>query len=139
MQNYKNHAHWVPSYHFVTIPLMVASLVYCMARALGNGEDKLLFGLLGFTILLLGSVSFHCRSFALKVQDRMVALEENFRHYRLTGSPIHPGLKLEQVIALRFASDDEFPQLCKEALEEKLSNAEIKKRVKTWKPDYRRA
>jgi hypothetical protein len=118
---------------------MVLTLICCAALAYHNPEDKLVFGLLGLTILLLGSVSFHCRSFALKVQDRTIILEENFRHYRLTGEPLNAKLKLEQIIALRFASDAEFPNLCNKAIEENLSNTQIKQLIKTWKADYLRA
>lgn len=139
MQHYKNHTHWVPLYHFVTIPLMVVSLICCAVLAYQNPEGKLVFVLLGITTLLLGSVSFHCRSFALKVQDRTIIMEENFRHYRLTGQTLHPKLTVEQIIALRFASDAEFPTLCTKSVEENLSNTEIKQLIITWRADHLRA
>jgi hypothetical protein len=48
-------------------------------------------------------------------------------------------LTLSQVIALRFASDEEFPLLAQRAADEGLTNNAIKKEVKNWRPDYHRA
>jgi len=44
-------------------------------------------------------------------------------------------LQIKQIIALRFASDDEFIQLSDRAVKEKLSNSDIKKLIKNWKED----
>ena len=137
-QNYKNHVHWVPLYHFITIPAMVVAL-FLSWYYLSSSGNRFVAGILMLMVVIIGSVSFHCRSFALKVQDRTILLEENFRHYRLTGNVLDPGLSPGQVIALRFASDDEFIELCKKSIEENLSGDQIKKLIKQWKPDYGRA
>jgi len=82
---------------------------------------------------------FFARNFALKAQDRAIRAEENFRHYLLTGKPFDSKLTLRQIIGLRFASDEEFPELAKKASEESLSEEDIKKAIKNWKADFDRA
>ena len=98
--------------------------------------QPLLFLLLVFTLI---SVAFHSRSFALKAQDRAIRAEENFRYFVLTGNPLPYGLTIDQVIALRFASDEEFVSLVEMTLRENLTPKEIKQAVKNWKADYHRA
>jgi hypothetical protein len=78
---------------------------------------------------------YYLRSFALKAQDRAIRAEENFRHYLLTGKPLDSRLTIRQIIGLRFASDEEFPELAKKAAESGMSEEEIKKSIKNWKPD----
>ena len=139
-QTYKNHVHYVPLYHFLTflaMVILIAGAVYNLITC--KAEQALQSWLLLLLIFTLISVSFHNRSFALKVQDRAVRAEENFRYFILTGNPLPHALTLSQVIALRFAGDDEFVSLVEKALEENLSPKEIKRAVKNWKADYHRA
>jgi hypothetical protein len=141
VQNFENHVHWVPLYHFVTLSGMFSLpliTVYLLLTS-SNESDKTILILLLVLSLVVISVSFHCRSFALKVQDRAIRTEENLRHYILTGNVMDEGITLEQIIALRFASDEEFVALTKRALEENLTNEEIKKSIKNWRADYYRA
>jgi hypothetical protein len=90
-------------------------------------------------VLTLISVSFHCRSFALKAQDRAIRAEENLRYFILTGKRLNQDLSLEQIIALRFASDEEFVSMTQIAIEQNLKPDEIKRLIKDWRPDYYRA
>lgn len=139
-QTYKNHVHYVPLYHFLTFLAMVIliagavyNLITCKTEQI---LQSLLFLLLIFTLI---SVSFHNRSFALKAQDRAVRAEENFRYFILTGNPLPHRLTIYQIIALRFASDEEFVSLVERTLRENLTPKEIKQAVKNWKADYHRA
>ncbi len=75
------------------------------------------------------------RVFALKAQDRAIRVEENFRHYLLTGEPLDPRLTTRQVIGLRFAADDEFVTLAKSAAESGTSEKEIKQAIQNWRAD----
>ena len=79
------------------------------------------------------------RLYALKVQDRVIRLEERLRLTTLCAEPLRariPELTEEQLIALRFASDAEVRGLAERALSEKLSRADIKKAIQNWRPDY---
>ena len=83
-------------------------------------------------------IYWYARRFALKAQDRAIRAEENFRHFILTGKPLDNRLRMSQIIALRFAPDDEFPSLAKKAVEEKLRSKEIKAAIQNWKADHNR-
>ena len=138
-QNYKNHSQVVYSYYLLTgVPILVLIIMACIRlwEAAGPNRD------LWVAILLIGwillTMLFRSRGFALIAQDRAIRAEESLRYYMLTGKPFDARLTLSQVIALRFASDAELPGLAAKAAEQGLSNKEIKKEIRTWKPDLRR-
>jgi hypothetical protein len=82
---------------------------------------------------------FKVRTYSLKVQDRVIRLEERLRLAQLMPEPLRsriPELTVDQLCGLRFASDAEVAKLAERALNEKLSRADIKKAIKTWRPDY---
>lgn len=140
MQNFQNHRKFKPDapfqvylYIFVTSLNILAVANLCRALCRANGRiDALLFVLTGLS-LLAGYFVF--RSFSLKAQDRAIRAEENIRHFVLTGKLLDKTLQIKQIIALRFAPDDEFIQLADRAVKEKLSNTDIKKLIKNWKED----
>jgi len=135
-QNYTNHSRWVPLYHFFTV---LGSLVLLIGSIINltksGGENLYNASLIVFGSLLLLLTAFYARAFALKAQDRAIKAEENFRHYVLTGKPLDSKLTVRQIIGLRFASDEEFPELANKAVEEKLSEKVIKKSIKNWRED----
>ena len=140
MQNYKNHRQIVPTYHGLTwiptIALLGGSIVNLFHT---NRENHYSAALIVLIAIILMSILVHARNFALRAQDRAVRAEENFRHFILTGKPLDSRLTMRQVIALRFASDEELPVLAQRAADEGLSNDAIKKAVVNWRPDYHRA
>jgi hypothetical protein len=83
-------------------------------------------------------IYWYARAFALRAQDRAIRAEENFRHFILTGKQFDNRLRMSQIIALRFAPDDEFPELAKKAVEENLRSKEIKSAIQKWKADHNR-
>ena len=135
-QNYSNHSRFVPLYHFFTLlgtlVLFIGSIVNLVKS---SGSNLYNASLIVFGSLLLLLTAFYARVFSLKAQDRAIKAEENFRHYLLTGKPLDSKLTVRQIIGLRFASDEEFPDLVKKAVNENLSEKDIKKSVKNWKAD----
>ena len=91
--------------------------------------------------LLFFAINYMRMHYALKLQDRIIRLEMRMRYYRLTQKPfevLEKRLSLQQLIALRFASDDELIDLISKAIKEELTPNEIKKSIKEWNPDYMR-
>ena len=139
-QEYSNHRHWVPLYHLLTFAAMGTLLLGSILFLFINKDKSFMLPfLLILMVLTLISVSFHCRSFALKAQDRAIRAEENLRYFILTGNRLKQDLSLYQIIALRFASDEEFVSLTARTIEQNLKPDEIKRLIKNWRPDYHRA
>jgi Family of unknown function (DUF6526) len=138
-QNYRNHTRLSTSYHFVTLPAILALLAGSIINLINSSDDNLYSAsLICLIAIILVSMFFHSRIFGLKAQDRAIRAEENLRHFMLTSRPLDSRLRLGQIIALRFAPDDEVVALAKRAAEEKLSARDIKKSIRNWKPDEHR-
>jgi hypothetical protein len=140
-QTYENHRRVYPVHHFVFLPLslitLIAAVVY-VVRSVNEGSDWLpaliILGL-AFMMFMLG---FIARRNGLVAQDRVIRAEEQWRHYMLTQNPLDSRLTVSQLIALRFASDEEFPQLAARAAEKQMKPNEIKKAIQQWRPDTHR-
>ena len=141
-QNVKNHSRYVPFYHFV-LPLALLALIVGSVINLFDclhKEDALysasLICLTGPILLLLW---WYCRSFALRAQDRAIRAEENLRYFAITGKLLDSKLTMGQIVALRFASNNEFVTLAHRAVEENMKPADIKKAIQHWREDHDRA
>jgi hypothetical protein len=140
-QNYANHRRFVLMYHGVLFALILLSLIgSCVNLAKSWGDHTRLYSaaLLVVVFVCLALIFVFARSFALRAQDRAIRAEENLRHFVLTGKLLDSRLTTRQVIGLRFAGDDEFAMLAKRAADENLSEDDIKKAVKNWRPDHYR-
>ena len=140
-QNYSNHARLRPMFHFFLFALVLAILAGSainLAKSIGT-PGMYSASLLAAIAVALIFMFFFMRIFALKAQDRAIRAEENLRHFALTGKLFDPRLTLSQVIALRFAPDEEFVELAQRAAKENLSNKDIKMAIKKWKADHHRA
>ena len=139
-QNFKHHARFVPLYHYfaglMVIAILGGSIVNLFHADAHTHYSAALLVCVSIVLLIL---FWYARVFALKAQDRAIRAEENFRHYILTGKPFDSKLRMAQIIGLRFASDAEMPALAKKAVEENLSQKQIKQAVQNWKSDYDRA
>jgi hypothetical protein len=136
-QTFSNYTRWDPLYHFFALPvfllLAIAGLVHFIRRP-GLHSALMFIGAVALAI----AVS-KIRSYPLKVQDRVIRLEERLRLSSLLPEPLRsriPELTEGQLVALRFASDAEVPRLAERAISEKLSPTDIKKAIQTWRPDY---
>ncbi|HQR92823.1 MAG: hypothetical protein B7Y15_06675 [Bacteroidetes bacterium 24-39-8] len=138
-QNFQNHTRLVTLYHKITYPVLLAVLVGAGINLGNSSADNLYSASLIFVLALIVSITlYYARGFALKANDRAIRAEENFRHFMLTGKPLPLGLKLYQIVALRFASDEELPGLAQQAIAEKMGQKAIKAAIKNWKADYER-
>jgi Family of unknown function (DUF6526) len=141
-QNYSNHVKFVPTYHFFVLPVFVLNVVQSIISMvrLGltwNGAVHFL------TALALLVFAFNARVFALTVQDRVIRLEERLRFARLLPDDLKPRIEEftpGQLVALRYASDEELPGLAHKVLNDKVTDVNaIKKMVQHWRADYLRA
>lgn len=138
-QNYKNHRQFVFTYHILTLLALIALLIGSIRNMIYTSADNFYTAsLLVLVSFILLSLYIHSRAFALKAQDRAIRAEEGLRHFILTGKPLDSRLTLQQIIALRFASDEEFPTLAQRAADGNLSNDAIKKHIKLWRADTHR-
>jgi Family of unknown function (DUF6526) len=136
-QSYANHTQWVPLYHFIGSPLVLILLIWCTNRVVKMpSQDTILLLLVA---LILGVHHALVRLFSIKVQDRLIRLEEQLRLQRLLPEPMRARIgefTVHQLIAMRFASDEELPQLAATVLEQKLTSRKaIKQQIRKWRPD----
>ncbi len=140
-QDYNTHRRFVPMYHYVltliVVTIFIGSLVN-LYSSLGDHERVYSASLITAMSIAMSIIFWYMRAFPAKVQDRAIRAEENLRHYVLTGKLLDPRLKMSQIIALRFAPDEEYLELEKRAVDEGLTNDEIKKAIKNWKADHHR-
>jgi hypothetical protein len=140
-QNFKNHSRLAPRAYYVGMVMALIVIVFTLIYV--NDYEKGMNGMLTpvlFIDLCIGVIliGYYARAFALKAQDRAIRAEENLRRFAVTGKLFDPQLKISQIIALRFAADAEFVTLAKKAVDEKLTNKQIKEAIKNWKGDYYR-
>jgi hypothetical protein len=138
-QTFANHGKYDPVFHFVLSPLALVLFIGATAAAVNEGTGYAWWRAgVGF-VLFLGL--FKMRLYSLKVQDRVIRLEERLRLAQVLPdrSRSRIGELTEgQLIALRFASDAELPALVDKALAEKTAPTDIKKLIANWRPDYYR-
>jgi hypothetical protein len=135
-QSFKNHGRLDPPFHIVLATVLAVNLFIMLSNAWHN--------LNYFTAwLVILSIAawipvLKLRLYPLKVQDRVIRLEERLRLQALAPAEWHAQiyrLTEDQLIGLRFASDGEVVELAKQALEHNLTRKQIKERIKTWRPD----
>jgi hypothetical protein len=136
-QSLANHARFDPPFHFFILPVFAITVIVAIVQ-LFRDPSLLSAWLVVFMVAAMTAV-FKIRIYALKVQDRIIRMEERLRLAILVDKPLRAHiveLSESQLIGLRFASDAELPALTARTLSEKLSRAEIKKAVTQWRPDY---
>jgi hypothetical protein len=140
-QTYKTHVRMDPLYHYVLTVLLLATLVVSiinMVRSLNAEENVMQAVLLLLMTVAIVIIAILVRLYPLKSQDRAIRAEENLRHFVLTGKLLDSNLSNGQIIALRFADEQEYPTLCERAVKENLKPNEIKQAIVNWKADNNR-
>ena len=140
-QNYKNHIRFFPPFHFFVLPVFLINVIV-WAWLLYQTPSRLgLWQLVVAVALLLAALT--ARVMALAVQDRVIRLEMRLRMRELLPSDLQAAIASitrEQCVALRFASDAELPGLVRKVVAGELkSQADIKRQITQWQPDYFRA
>ena len=139
-QSYKSHRRYIPIYHFFVLPVIGINAIVEIVR-LVRAPTLYQAWLVLFAVALAIFVNVP-RFMAARVQDRVIRLEERIRLGRLLPAEMHgkiEQLRPSQLVALRFASDEELPGLARRVFDGELAKAdEIKKEIKTWRPDYLR-
>jgi hypothetical protein len=140
-QSFESHARWVPAFHFGVLPIFVLNLLWSAVRVFR--EPGIEAGLSLLVALGLVGLCFYARLFALTVQDRVIRVEMRLRLEGVLPPDLRARmgeLRRNQYVALRFASDAELPDLVREVLDQKIRNrTQIKKKIRSWQPDYFRA
>jgi hypothetical protein len=136
-QSLSNHTRFDPPFHFFILPVFAITVIVAVVHLVRH--PALLSAWLVVLALATMTAVLKIRMYALRVQDRIIRLEERLRLAILVDKPLRARiveLSESQLVGLRFASDAELPVLTARTLSEKLSRTEIKKAVSQWRPDY---
>ena len=135
-QSFATHVRWDPLFHFFAAPVLLITFIASIVYAVRFPSLMSIWAVVFFAAALL--LALKSRLYALRVQDRVIRLEE-----RLRLATLRPDLRgrvgelsEQQLIGLRFACDAEAAALAERALKEKLSQRDIKKSVVAWRADY---
>jgi uncharacterized protein DUF6526 len=139
-QSFENHTRLVPWYHVFVFGILTANVVWTMYRFVhGLSVDTAMAVLMAAAIWVL---AVYARSFALRAQDRVIRLEMRLRLQRLLAPEFQARIAdftPRQLIAMRFASDGELPELAASVLRDQIQDSKtIKKMIKNWEADYLR-
>jgi len=136
-QNFANHARFDPPFHFVVLPVFAISWIVSVVVLVYHPRFYSAWGVVLATAAIVAVLKIRIN--ALRVQDRIIRLEERLRLAALLPESQRAQiakLSEDQFIGLRFAPDDEVVALVQRALTESLSRKDIKKAVRNWRPDY---
>lgn len=137
IQNFANHTRWHPPFHFFVLPVMLINFFWSVVEFVkAPGWDSGWWIVVSLALLLL---TFFVRTNPLKVQDRIIRLEEKLRYQRLLSPAVVQqagALTASQIVALRFAGDDELEELVNAVVAGKLAKpSDIKQAIKNWRAD----
>jgi len=138
-QNFKNHTRFYPLFHFILMPILLVNLILSIIYTVKHHAQHVHLApwwiVMSVALIMIAGVA---RSSAIKVQDRVIRLEEKLRIASLVSASELielDSLTIEQYIGLRFASNPELPELARRAVREKLTQKQIKQAVVSWRAD----
>jgi len=136
-QTYANHGRVHPIFHFVVLPILLINLIVSIVWLVREpGFTSAWYLVMAVALIIMALL---IRTNPMKVQDRVIRLEERLRLYALLPESQRgriPELTEDQLVGLRFAPDEELPAIAERALNEKLTRKEIKKAIQNWRPDH---
>ena len=136
-QNLANHVRFDPPFHFFVFPVLVASWIVSVVFCALHPSFWSFWLIVFATAMVVAGLKI--RTYPIKLQDRVIRLEERLRLAGLLPDAMRPQiarLTEDQLIGLRFAADEEAPALVEQALAGNFARKEIKQAIKTWRPDY---
>lgn len=139
-QTYATHRRFIPAYHFFALPVLLANVI---VTAIYFARDpRFITGWAIVVALALFLAILYLRFMPVRAQDRIIRFEERARLERLVPTDLRGRigeLTAAQLIAIRFASDDEVPDLTRRALSGDLkTQGEIKRAIRNWRADHLR-
>ena len=137
VQSQKNHTRWLPAFHFFAVPVLLINTINELRHLMANPSRSTAWAAVVAAALL--TVAFLARTMALQAQNRLIRLEMRLRLQQLLAPDVMArfnDLTVSQLVALRFASDGELPQLVPTVLKDGTKQSDIKKMIKQWEPDY---
>lgn len=139
-QTRENHTKFVPLYHYVAFPILMVNLLWALYRVVtGVSIDTAIAAAVAFSLVVM---ALFARTFALSAQDRVIRLEERLRMHGLMPDELKSRIDeftTDQLVALRFASDEELPGLGRKVLDDGIGNRKtIKEMIVSWRADYQR-
>ncbi len=136
-QTYANHGRFHPIFHFVLAPILLINLIVSIVWLVRHPTFASVWYLvMAVALFIMGTL---VRVNPMKVQDRVIRLEERLRLYALLPESQRariPELTEDQLVGLRFAPDEELPALAQRAINEHLTRKDIKKAIVNWRPDH---
>jgi low affinity Fe/Cu permease len=139
-QSFASHRRWSVLFHFIGFPILFINVI--VAIVVAARAPSLLAAWNVVVAIALVITIFLARSFALTVQNRVIRLEERIRLERCLPEELRARIheiRTEHLIGLRFCSDEELPDMIRAILAGEVRNRkDIKRRVRTWRPDWLR-
>jgi hypothetical protein len=140
IQTYASHRRYIPEFHFFVLPVLIANVIATIVALVRHPAFVRAWAVVVAIALALGI--WTARAMALRAQNRIIRLEERIRLDRLLPADLRvraAELSTSQLIALRFAPDDEVPELVRRALDGELARqGDIKRAIRNWRADHLR-
>jgi uncharacterized protein DUF6526 len=141
-QNLKNHVRYDPAFHFFIVPMLLLNLIFMIYITIHEWPRYQHTHLWSIVMaIVFFAIAGRSRDGALVVQNRVIRAEERLRLHALLPAEDRAHineLSVKQLVALRFASDDELPALFRKTLTQNLEPKAIKASINNWRPDYLR-
>jgi hypothetical protein len=141
-QNLKNHTRFHPPFHFFLLPMLLLNFMFSIYVTIRHWPEHWALHLwwiaMAIVFFVMAGLS---RGAALTAQDRIIRLEERLRLHALLPAEDRAHINefsIKQLVALRFASDDELPALAHRTLTQNLEPKAIKQSIVNWRGDYHR-